>query len=153
MTTVAGHGEAGNVDGTGPTARFHRPWKLTIDEEGQLVVAEVGIEDSVRVVEASLVPPARLAAKEAAGEQALRDLQTDYGKLLEDAELADVTFAVDGQRFPAHRNILVVRSAHFKALLTSGRGMREGGSCAAARGCSSPRSSAATRSSRTRAST
>ena len=42
-----------------------------------------------------------------------------------------MTFAVDGQRFHVHRNIMMVRSERFKALLTSGRGMGEGGSCAA----------------------
>ena len=134
VTTVAGHEEAGQVDGTGPSARFHQPITLTIDEEGQVVVAEVQNADRVRVVEASLVPPARLAAEETACEKALRQARLalqDYGKLLDDAELADVTFAVDGQRFPAHRPVLAARSAHFKALLTSGRGMREGGSCAA----------------------
>ena len=50
VTTVAGHGEAGQVDGTGPNARFNYPFRMTIDEEGQLVVAEVENDDSVRVV-------------------------------------------------------------------------------------------------------
>ena len=62
VTTVAGHAEAGNVDGTCPTARFNQPWTLTIDEEGQMVIANMWNADSVRVVEASLLPPARLAA-------------------------------------------------------------------------------------------
>ena len=53
-----------------------------------------------------------------------------YGKLLEDTALADVTFAVDGQRFPAHRCVLAARSAYFDGLFKSGRGMREGGSSA-----------------------
>ena len=72
-------------------------------------------EDSVRVVDASRVPPARLAAKETAGDKALRALQTDYGKLLEDPARADVTFAVGGQRIRAHRAILAARSEHFRA--------------------------------------
>jgi speckle-type POZ protein len=67
------------------------------------------------MVEASLVPPARLAAKETVGEKALRALQTDLGKLLEDPARADVTFAVGGQRISAHRIILAARSEHFKA--------------------------------------
>jgi sugar lactone lactonase YvrE len=127
VTTVAGQGEAGKVDGTGP----NEPFKLTIDEEGQLVVAETDNVDSLRVVEASLVPPARLAAEETAREKALRQARLalqDYGKLLGDAELAVVTFAVDGRGFPAHSQVLAARSEHFKALLTSGMGMREGGS-------------------------
>ena len=40
VTTVAGHQEAGKVDGAGPTACLNDPWRLTIDKEGQLVVAE-----------------------------------------------------------------------------------------------------------------
>ena len=80
-----------------------------------MVVAEMRNEDSVRVVDASRVPPARLAAKETAGDKALRALQTDYGKLLEDPARADVTFAVGGHRISAHRKILAVRSEHFKA--------------------------------------
>ena len=83
------------MDGTGPTARFNKPWGLTIDEEGQLVVADFANEDNVRVVEASLVPPARMAAKETAGDKALRAPQ-NYGKLLEDPIAADVAFVVDG---------------------------------------------------------
>jgi hypothetical protein len=66
VTTVAVHEQAGKVDGTGPTARFNEPITLTIDQKGQLVVAEWRIEDSERVVESSLVPPARLAATETA---------------------------------------------------------------------------------------
>jgi hypothetical protein len=91
---------------------------LTIDEEGQLVVAECWVEDRVRVVEASLVPPARLAAEETESEKALRQARLalqDYGKLLEDPARADVTFAVGGQRIRAHRAILAARSEHFRA--------------------------------------
>ena len=51
VTTVAGHAEAGQVDGTGPNARFNKPCSLTIDEEGQLVVAEYANWGSVRVDE------------------------------------------------------------------------------------------------------
>ena len=130
VTTVVGHAEAGRVDGTGPTVRFNKPVRLTIDDQGQMMVAECA-NDSVRVVEASLLPPARLAATETASEKALRTLQTDYSKLLEDPAAADVTFLVEGQRFRVHRSILMVRSEHFRALLTSGQGMREGGSRAA----------------------
>jgi len=48
----------------------------------------------VRVVEASLAPPQRLAPKPAVQDP----LWKDYSKLLGDTELADVMFAVDGQR-------------------------------------------------------
>jgi len=52
----------------------------------------------------------------------------DYAKLLTDKALADVTFDVDCQRFPAHRCVLAVRSPYFKALFALGQGMREEGS-------------------------
>ena len=52
-------------------------------------------------------------------------LQADYGQLVEAAELADVVLVVEGERFPAHRNVLVVRSEYFRGLLLSG--MQEGG--------------------------
>jgi len=55
----------------------------------------------------------------------------DYSKLLDDTELADVTFAVDGQRFPAHRCVLAVRSPYFCGLFKSCKGMSEGGGSAA----------------------
>ena len=77
---MVGHAEAGRVDGTGPTVRFNKPVRLTIDDQGQMMVAECA-NDSVRVVEASLLPPARLTATETASEKALRTLQTDYRTL------------------------------------------------------------------------
>ena len=43
----------------------------------------------------------------------------DYSKLLEETELADVTFDVDGEKFPAYRGVLAVRSAYFKAMFSS----------------------------------
>ena len=132
VTTVAGSlqggGEgAGYADGTGTAARcsspqsmavggsnanlvaarFSEPYKVKIDEGGQLLVAENLNWEGVQQ-----------AAKETAGDKALRDLQTDYGKLLEDPMAADVTFVVDGQRFPVNSGILMERSEHFKALLT-----------------------------------
>ena len=55
----------------------------------------------------------------------------DYVKLLSDTALADVTFAVDGQRFPAYRGVLAAPSPYFKAFFALGQGMREEGSCAA----------------------
>ena len=52
----------------------------------------------------------------------------DYSKMLRDTALADVTFVVDGQRFPAHRCVLVARSPYFCAMFESGNGIHEEGS-------------------------
>ena len=132
VTTLAGNIEAGNRDGEGPVARFSRPVALIVNKRGQIAVSEKNNPHCLRKVEASLAAPiSLLTGHETANDKALRALQASYSKVLDDPELADVTFAVDGQRFSAHRIILAAQSEHFKALLTSGQGMREGGSTAA----------------------
>jgi len=129
VTTVAGSAEKGNVDGTGASVQFDWPLSMTMDERGRLLVLDDTNSGSVRVVEASLAPPQRMAPKV---QPVVRDpLRMDYGKMLEDAALADVTFAVGGQCFPAHRCVLAARSPYFRALFKSGKGMHEEGSRAA----------------------
>jgi len=130
VTTLAGNSEAGTADGAGPGARFTKPFRLALDERGRLLVAEVGRVDTLRVVEASLAPPpwmGPVAAVEAVPDEekkaALAALQ-DYGKLVGAPELADVVLLVEGERFPAHRNVLAARSEYFRGLLLSG--MQEG---------------------------
>ena len=121
VTTVAGNAEAGAVDGA--SARFNKPMNLVLDEGGRLLVTEYG-RLLLRVVEASLAPPLRLPTQPIKNPLSI-PLQ-DYGKMLDDTELADVTFAVDGQRFPAHRCVLAARSPYFSGLFKSCKGMREG---------------------------
>lgn len=123
VTTLAGSSVKGNVDGKGPSARFSSPCALALDARGHLLLADSDIDGCLRVVMASyLAVPPRLVVQPTAN---LAALQEDYGKLLEDTALADVTFAVDGQRFYGHRCVLAVRSPYFKALIESGRGMQE----------------------------
>jgi len=126
VTTVSGSSEAGTVDGA--SARFNEPIVLAMDEGGRLLVFEINAR-KMRVVEASLAPPLLLVPKVLPAVQ--HPLEKDYGKLLDDTELADVTFAVDGQRFLAHRCVLAVRSPYFSGLFKSCKGMREGGGSAA----------------------
>ena len=57
VTTLAGGSEAGTADGAGPGARFTMPYRLALDERGRLLVAELCRADTLRVVDASLVPP------------------------------------------------------------------------------------------------
>jgi DNA-binding beta-propeller fold protein YncE len=136
VTTLAGGSEAGTADGAGAGARFNEPFALALDERGRLLVAEGNRKDTLRVVEASLAPPAWMgpvdAAAEAAAEaheekvQQIEQLLGDYGKLVDDGELADGVFVVEGERFPLHRNVLAVRSEYFRARFKSG--MQDGGS-------------------------
>jgi hypothetical protein len=110
------------------------PNRLALDERGRLLVVEVGRADTLRVVEASLVPPPWMgpvdpvaqAAAQAHEEKAqqMEQLLGDYGKLVEAPELADVVLVVEGERFPAHRLVLAARSEYFRGLLLSG--MQEG---------------------------
>jgi len=123
VTTLAGSSESGKIDGEGASARFNMPSVLAIDERGRLLVAVDGDEGCLRVVEASLAPPPHLVVQPTANLAALQD---DYGKLLEDRTLADVTFVEDGQRFHGHRCVLAVRSPFFRGLFESGKGMSEG---------------------------
>lgn len=51
-------------------------------------------------------------------------LVSDFGKLINNAELADVKFIVEGKEVSAHRAILACRSEYFKVMLLTG-GMRE----------------------------
>ena len=83
----------------------------------------------LRVVEASLAPPLLISPEVLLAVQ--DSLREDYKKMLDDTELADVTFAVDGQRFPANRCVLAVRSLYFNGLFKSCKGMSEGGGSAA----------------------
>jgi len=129
VMTLAGSSKAGKVDGEGASACFNSPWAIALDEGGRLRVAAVANKGCLRFAEASLVPRLRLA-EETIQNQTHIALE-DYAKLLKDTALADVTFAVDGQRFPAHRCVLAARSPYFKALFASGKGMREEGSRAA----------------------
>ena len=109
VTTLAGGSEAGAADGAGAGARSHHPFALALDERGRLLVGEADRADTLRVVEASLAPPAWMGPADpaAAVAQAEKDLafetlqeehgklQADYGQLVEAAELADVVLVVE----------------------------------------------------------
>jgi hypothetical protein len=114
VTTLAGGSEVGTADGSGAGARFQHPWRLALDERGRLLVGELGRAETLRVVDASLALPARMCPVDAAAE-AHEELVGDYGKLVEDGELADGVFVVEGGRFPLHRNVLAARSEYFRA--------------------------------------
>ena len=93
-------------------------------------MSEFGRADTLRVVEAGLAPPAWMGPVAAAGatEAERKDVDPvlqNYGKLLEDGDLADVVFVVGGQRFLAYRGVLAARSEYFRGLFKSG--MQDGG--------------------------
>jgi len=127
VTTLAGSSEAGAADGTGASARFQDPVHVALDERGRLLVTEEDRVDTLRVVEASLAPPLWMGPVEEAAavlpDEAMLSvlaLAQNYGKLVEDGELADVVLVVEGQRFPAHRAVLAAQSEYFRGLFLSG---------------------------------
>jgi DNA-binding beta-propeller fold protein YncE len=52
VTTVAGSGEFGIVDGPAATARFFMPHSVAVDEMSQLHVADFGADNRTRVIAA-----------------------------------------------------------------------------------------------------
>jgi hypothetical protein len=122
VTTLAGGSEAGAADGAGAGARFKLPFRLALDERGRVLVVEVGRTDTLRVVEAGLAPPAWMgpAGATEAERKDVDPVLQNYGKLLEDGDLADVVFVVGGQRFLAYRGVLAARSEYFRGLFKSG---------------------------------
>ena len=127
VMTVSGSSEAGILDGA--SARFNKPFNVALDEGGRLLVLEQNTRSQLRAVKTSLAPSLLLAHKVLPDVQ--DSLRSDYSKMLDDIELADVTFAVDGQRFPAHRCVLAARSPYFRGLFKSCKGMSEGEGSAA----------------------
>ena len=89
VTTVAGTNKAGTSDGAGARASFSFPRSVIIDEHGQLLVLQDNIGGKVRVVEASLVPPARLAAADA---HAVRPVLEGYSHLVEVGDTGKQSF-------------------------------------------------------------
>ena len=75
------------------------------------------------MVEASHAPPKSLARNV---QPVVQDALRIHGKLRDDTELVDVTFAVDRQRFLARRCVLAAQSPYICGLFKSGRGQSKG---------------------------
>jgi len=55
VTTIAGNGTAGFVDGTAANAEFNHPWGLAIDQQGNIYVADEGNNRIRQITTAGLV--------------------------------------------------------------------------------------------------
>lgn len=91
---------------------YCRPFGMSIDKKGRLILSHYDPKYPLCVTHAGLVPPfPRPTTK-----KALRLLQADHSALFADQSLMDATFAVDGRVFRAHRVILGAHSPSFKQL-------------------------------------
>ena len=85
---------------------------IFIDKKGRVIFCDHDTKSPLAVAHAGLLSPFTRTTSKGAP----RSLQGDYGALLADQSLMDVTFAVDGGVFRAHRAILGARSLIFKQL-------------------------------------
>ena len=110
VSTLAGNGESGHVDGQGSDARFARPFGVAIDGDGNIIVTQL---HSLRKVDAGLLPPRRPATLAST-------YVTDMVALLADPQFCDVSFSVGDATITAHRALLAGRSSYFRAMMASG---------------------------------
>jgi hypothetical protein len=128
VTTLAGgENHAGpastqRVDGLSSEARFKDPSKLALDCRGRLLVTENNRVDTIRIVDAGLLPPVCLykvdhsiLLNNSSVDACLLALE-HFGTLLDDPA-GDVVFVVGAERFPAHRGIVSSRCAYLASLV------------------------------------
>ena len=124
VTTLAGTGVRGHVDGAGAAAQFGRLHSVAVDGDGGVVITDGG---RLRLLAAGLRPvPSRPGAAPRLPPSKRRRFSDDLGRLLMDAPFADVTFIVEGSEVLAHRSFLSAASLYFRTMLASR--FREGGS-------------------------
>ena len=106
VTTLAGSGTQGRVNGIGTAASFHHPYSLALDASGNLLIADAA-NHRIRRIEAVASPP-----QPPADPASSSSFFGDMAALLDDTSLADVTFAVGDERITAHRVVLAARSPY-----------------------------------------
>jgi len=116
-TTVAGSTK-GFVDAQGTGAQFNGPLGMTVDHNGNLLVAEYA-NRKIRCIDAGLTPVDNGLVPELPSTHF-----TDLSALLDDDTFCDIEFTVGNETTTAHRNILSSRSDYFRTMFTGN--FREG---------------------------
>ena len=105
VTTLAGSGTQGHVNGIGTAVSFHTPYDLALDASGNLLVADASSRRIRRIEGVAPPPPPADPASSSS-------FFGDMAALLDYTSLADVTFAVGDERITAHRVVLAARSPY-----------------------------------------
>jgi speckle-type POZ protein len=93
------------ISGDGNSGGWYKFMKLADVEKNFLTEGHITLTCTIKVMNDSAisVPPS--------------DIGTHLGRLLEHTDGTDVSFIVDGEKFPAHRAVLAARSPVFRAEL------------------------------------
>eukprot|EP00976_Prorocentrum_cordatum_P105932 1194356-Prorocentrum_minimum.AAC.3 len=115
VSTLAGNGKEGYREGYSAAAQFNCPSGVTLDGEGNILVADVENHCIRVVVSAEVSPPTSLHCTAAMPPVPPSTFPSDMRD-----SFHDVCFVVEQQRVPAHRYILSARCAYFRTMLSDG---------------------------------
>jgi hypothetical protein len=118
VTTIAGNGSNGFLDGAGIAASFASPTDVVVDGDGNIIVTDHN--NRIRKIAAQLTPPGRknLPALLVSTHEAER------AAMLEDSRFADVVFQVEETQITCHKAVLASHSEYFNTMFSSA--FREG---------------------------
>eukprot|EP00439_Symbiodinium_sp_Y106_P004756 s6860_g1.t1 len=142
VSTLAGAGMEGYIDGPGAEARFHCPEGLAVDGDGNVIVADTE-NHRIRKVQpdgkVSTIVGGDMGFADGALETARFHTPTDVAvdgdvgvllqppssfrrdmlRMLSDPALSDISFSVDGEVVAACRVLIMARSEYFYTMLNS----------------------------------
>ena len=108
MTTLVGCGENGLVDGNGEETKLSNPRRLLLDESTHTLYFTQ--DHCIRKVDLQhLLPPLTQVSS----------LSEDLVSLVDNKDLADVVFQVEGKQIYAYKPILSARCSYFSCLFSS----------------------------------
>ena len=115
VSTIAGSTSrnSGFTDAQGNNALFKKPYGITIDNDGNLLIADYG-NYRIRAIDAGVDPQRRDMVP-----QLPSTMIADFSALLDDETFCDVEFTVGTEITTAHRSVLSSRCEYFHTMFTS----------------------------------